>query len=291
MGDVGGSGMGVGQVRGLDRVDSGPPAAHVGSRPQIVRALSGGIGLLAQPRSSDKPLASSPLRQAVLDDGLTSEAQATDTHAQTADTHAQTVDTHAQATAPTPSSNNTFPSPSAATSSASAPVHSISRKSGLAQSVFVRMTRIVSLTAVAAPTSSLLFSPSNLETPVPSVLLDAPSPAPHITRSSPPPPSEPQPVLPVPVLATLDAPVGTASPRTPPNLRLEIPPPGSAQEASARCVGHTLCYDVISSSFLLFFIFPATRFEPRLPPTRKTRAYAPKWVPLVRKSNSRVGTT
>lgn len=60
--------------------------------------------------------------------------------------------------------------------------------------------------------SSLLFS----------VLLDAPSPAPHIARSSPPPPSEPQPVLP---------PLATTSPRTPPNLRLDIPPPGPAQEA------------------------------------------------------------
>ncbi|CAE6415840.1 unnamed protein product [Rhizoctonia solani] len=82
------------------------------------------------------------------------------------------------------------------------------------------MTRRV----VLSPANSLLFSSGP---DIKEELLDAPSPAPHIARSSPPPPSEPQPV------ASLDVPQqrDPITPRTPPNLRLEIPPQDTAVPA------------------------------------------------------------
>ncbi|KAG8678381.1 hypothetical protein FRC08_017820, partial [Ceratobasidium sp. 394] len=77
------------------------------------------------------------------------------------------------------------------------------------------------------PSMSSLFS-----TEMAPVLLDAPSPAPHIARTSPPPLSEPQPVC-LPPSSLLSVPSSEiVPPRSPPNLRLEIPPQDSAQIAA-----------------------------------------------------------
>ncbi|KAG8686722.1 hypothetical protein FRC09_013953, partial [Ceratobasidium sp. 395] len=76
---------------------------------------------------------------------------------------------------------------------------------------------------------SLLFSPAPLDAPQAPALLDAPSPAPHVARTSPPLASEPQPVrLPSPSLLSATS-SESAEPRTPPNLRLEIPPQDGMQ--------------------------------------------------------------
>ncbi|EUC56984.1 RRM/R3H domain protein [Rhizoctonia solani AG-3 Rhs1AP] len=140
-------------------------------RPSMERQLSGGIGLLSQPRTRPQSL------------------PATGTATLTSST-----------SMPAASAATTSLSPSSATSSPSAPT--------------------------LDPThNSLLFS-SGLA--IVEELLDAPSPAPHITRSSPPPPSEPQPITNLNVPQAKDV---VASPRTPPNLRLEIPPQDTAVPA------------------------------------------------------------
>ncbi|QRV89969.1 hypothetical protein RhiJN_17987 [Ceratobasidium sp. AG-Ba] len=75
----------------------------------------------------------------------------------------------------------------------------------------------------AATTSSASPSASSAAQPVGSLLFSdqAPSPAPYVARTSSPSVAEPQPVPSV-LLSTPSS--GSTSPRTPPNLRLEIPP-------------------------------------------------------------------
>jgi hypothetical protein len=245
---TGGGGARTGEdVRAADRGSKrsdlgsvvGSMSSHLDARPSVVRQLSGGIGLLAQPRSSET--ASS--RSITAEGGLAASKESVTT----ASTDLTLPSTTFSSAPPDASST--------ATSSPSASMRSTSRKSGHVQALIICQNDAHSLVCLTAPVdaeagpkSSLLFSPSNnLEHLVPSVLLDAPSPAPHVARLSSPPPSEPQPVT---NLSVLDTPnVGAASPRTPPNLRLDIPPQASAPEgvfASARCV--RLNYDVISAS-------------------------------------------
>ncbi|CAE6408682.1 unnamed protein product [Rhizoctonia solani] len=187
--------------------DGLPGDGFVGMRPSMVRQLSGGIGLLSQPRSKlgPSPLAAGSLTADTIDTA-TSTPTSTTSVGHTTTMMDTTTTTHSLSPSPSPapiptpsstsSTTGSFPRPSAATSSLSAPTPSNSLSLG----------------------NSLLFSsgPEIVEE-----LLDAPSPEPHIVRSSPPPPSEPQPVV------SLDVPQHRdpiASPRTPPNLRLEIPP-------------------------------------------------------------------
>ncbi|CAE6537089.1 unnamed protein product [Rhizoctonia solani] len=162
---------------------------QLGMRPSTVRQLSGGIGLLAPPKS--KP-GSSPLSNAAMGDvSATGTATTPATTSMPAASAAGTMHPPAMNTTKPPTSSDiaSFPSSSAATSS------------------------------LSAPTSR----PAIVEE-----LLDAPSPAPHIVRSSPPPPFEPQPVVNLDVPHERDV---AASPRTPPNLRLEIPPQDTAGPA------------------------------------------------------------
>ncbi|KAJ1307898.1 hypothetical protein OPQ81_001976 [Rhizoctonia solani] len=163
----------------------------------MVRQLSGGVGLLAQPRSRPGP---SPLSTSTAT-GAASTSMPPAIAAST--THAPATSTSKSPTDQSSSDMPSFPRPSAATSSPSAPTSSHLN-------------------------NSLLFSSSVGSSPkIVQELLDAPSPAPYITRSSPPPPSEPQPVnLEVPQDRDI-----VASPRTPPNLRLEIPPQDTAAPA------------------------------------------------------------
>ncbi|KAF8753531.1 ARM repeat-containing protein [Rhizoctonia solani] len=186
--------------------DGIPGDGPVGIRPSMGRQLSGGVGLLSQPKSKPGP---SPLSAASLAPDTTSRTATSTSTTPNATSTAQMATTPTATTASTPSISSatpSFPRPSAATSSLSAPIPSNSQ-----------------------PNHSLLFSsgPEIVEE-----LLDVPSPAPHIARSSPPPPSEPQPVASLEVRHEREP---IVSPRTPPNLRLEIPPqdaPGLARDTT-----------------------------------------------------------
>ncbi|KAF8699132.1 R3H domain, partial [Rhizoctonia solani] len=186
--------------------DGIPGDGPVGIRPSMGRQLSGGVGLLSQPKSKPGP---SPLSAASLAPDTTSRTATSTSTTPNATSAAQMATTPTATTTPTPSISSatpSFPRPSAATSSLSAPIPSNSQ-----------------------PNHSLLFSsgPEIVEE-----LLDVPSPAPHIARSSPPPPSEPQPVASLEVRHEREP---IVSPRTPPNLRLEIPPqdaPGPARDTT-----------------------------------------------------------
>ncbi|KAH7341420.1 hypothetical protein B0J17DRAFT_259699 [Rhizoctonia solani] len=176
-------------------------------RPSIVRQLSGGIGLLSQPKSKPglSPLATHTLGDTTSTTGTATPATSTSMPAAgAASTHTSSSKgppgSQPPTTFPALSDIASFPRPSAATSSPSAPTPS--------------------------PSNSLLFSSSGVGPVIVEELLEAPSPAPYISRSTPP-PSEPQ-------LVKLDVPQEkdvAVSPRTPPNLRLEIPPQDTAGPA------------------------------------------------------------
>ncbi|ELU44229.1 RRM/R3H domain-containing protein [Rhizoctonia solani AG-1 IA] len=193
-------------MRAMNDGDGIPGDGPVGIRPSMGRQLSGGVGLLSQPKSKPGP---SPLSAASLAPDTTSRTATSTSTTPNATSTAQMATTPTATTTPTPSISSatpSFPRPSAATSSLSAPIPSNSQ-----------------------PNHSLLFSsgPEIVEE-----LLDVPSPAPHIARSSPPPPSEPQPVASLEVRHEREP---IVSPRTPPNLRLEIPPqdaPGLARDTT-----------------------------------------------------------
>ncbi|KAG9123394.1 hypothetical protein FRC07_015005, partial [Ceratobasidium sp. 392] len=166
--------------QGTDDPSSSPAGT---TRPQLSRALSGGIGLLAQPRSASKLSATTP------DAALSTVAETGS-------------DEPCEDSAPAAREPPTTSSALGGASSAQGP----------------------------AAQPSLLFSPPDVD----GAQALAPSPAPHIARTSPPLPSEPQPVR-QPSPSLLSASSESTPPRSPPNLRLEIPPqdgmPPSANEA------------------------------------------------------------
>ncbi|KAG8740185.1 hypothetical protein FRC10_004624 [Ceratobasidium sp. 414] len=191
-------------------VDIEGPDAGLGSavcaspaRPTLSRALSGGIGLLAQPRSASKL---QPLPAPTLDVALSPVEAEPPTVVETdAPAHGGNDGACGDST-----QDNVLAAREPPTTSSAPPCASPAQDPAAQR---------------ASVGPSLLFSTAEV-TPV---LLDAPSPAPHIARTSPPPPSEPQPVC-FPPPALLSAPSsGSASPRTPPNLRLEIPAQDGAQ--------------------------------------------------------------
>ncbi|KAG9099605.1 hypothetical protein FS749_000857, partial [Ceratobasidium sp. UAMH 11750] len=168
----------------------GASPARMDARPTISRALSGGIGLLAQPRSASKP---QPMPAPTLDSPV--EASPPTMAETSADNDGACGD----------SAQDNVPVARAPPTTSSAGCASPAQD----------------------PSMSSLFS-----TEMAPVLLDAPSPAPHIARTSPPPLSEPQPVC-LPPSSLLSVPSSEiVPPRSPPNLRLEIPPQDSAQIAA-----------------------------------------------------------
>ncbi|CAE6384461.1 unnamed protein product [Rhizoctonia solani] len=174
-----------------------------GDRPSMARQLSGGIGLLSQPRSKPQSQSSPLVPTTTGTATLTTSTTMPAVSAATTSPNPGTNPAHVASFSGSGSSSSSSSGSPAATSSPSAPASSRSHPLD----------------------NSLLFSSSPA---IVEELLDAPSPAPHIARSSPPPPSEPQPVI------NLDVPQEReviASPRTPPNLRLEIPPQETAVPA------------------------------------------------------------
>ncbi|KAG9104068.1 hypothetical protein FRC06_005768 [Ceratobasidium sp. 370] len=193
--DIEGLDLGLGSTMGAS-------PAPVGVRPTLSRALSGGIGLLAQPRSASR-VQSMPAP--TLDVTLSPVGAAP-----------PTVETGA------PAQRDGDGACGDGTQD-NVPAAREPLTTSLASGCASRAQDPSAQRASVEP--SLLFS----ITEVAPVLLDIPSPAPHIVRTSPPPPSEPQPVC-FPSASLLSAPSsGSASPRTPPNLRLEIPPQDGVQ--------------------------------------------------------------
>ncbi|KAG8691396.1 hypothetical protein FRC11_004396 [Ceratobasidium sp. 423] len=186
----------VGAMSDGDGVSGG-----LGMRPSMVRQLSGDIGLLAQPSKPGSSLSNVVPSTGTATGAATTPATGVPAASAASTMPVSTMPMDTTTLPPAPSDIASFPRPSAATSSPSAPTPSH-----------------------PAALNSLLFSSALPGPKIVEDLLDAPSPAPHIARPSPP-PSEPQPVINLEVPHERDV---AMSPRTPPNLRLEIPPQDTA---------------------------------------------------------------